>query len=372
MASKRTVDPKQKPRIGNPQIHLLERLCLASGVSGDESEVRAIIQENIKAHADEVRTDAIGNILAIRKGSGRKRLKVMLAAHMDEVGFMIIHDEGDGIFRFDIVGSIDVRQLVGKPVWVGREHLPGVIGVTPIHLTSAEERKKAVSLDALRIDVGIQNGKKVKVGDRATFATPFSHIGPSLRAKALDDRLGVTTLIEILKNAPLNIDLQAAFTVQEEVGQRGAQVAAYNLDPHLAFVLDCTPAKDLPAWNRSTTHLESGNQENFLYNTCLGAGPAIYVADKATFSDPRLIRFLVDIAESQGIPYQIRQPGGGSTDAAGIHKQRSGIPSVSVSVPGRYLHTAASIVRMEDWKNSLALVHNALSNLKPDILVDER
>jgi tetrahedral aminopeptidase len=173
-------------------------------------------------------------------------------------------------------------------------------------------------VDSLRIDVGPGNSSKVKVGDRATFATRFSRTGASLRAKALDDRLGVATLIELVKNAPANIDLLAAFTVQEEVGLRGAKVAAYALEPDVAIALDSTPANDLPAWDGS---------ENTRYNTRLGEGPAIYVADAATLSDPRLIRLLVETAQAAGIPYQIRQPGGGGTDAGAMHKQRAGIPT---------------------------------------------
>jgi putative aminopeptidase FrvX len=349
------------PRIGAAQINLLERLSNACAISGDEGEVRAIVLEQVRPHADEVKVDALGNVLVTRQGQGDHRLRVMIAAHMDEVGFMLTHEEDkeEGIFRFDTVGGLDARQLAGKPVWIGRKHVPGVIGAKPIHLTTPDERKQSISLETLRIDVGPGNNGKVKVGDRATFATTFTRIGPSLRAKALDDRLGVATLIEIIKNAPSNIDLLAAFTVQEEVGLRGASVAAYTFDPKLAVVLDSTPANDLPAWDGST---------NFQYNTRLGAGPAIYLADRATLSDPRLIRHFVDTAEAVGIPYQFRQPGGGGTDAGAIHKQRAGIPSISISVPGRYLHTAAAIVRLSDWKNTLALVHAALSRLIVDIL----
>ncbi|MGD2158937.1 MAG: M42 family metallopeptidase [Anaerolineales bacterium] len=351
-----------EPKIGRTQIRLLERLTNALAVSGDEGAVRKIVLEQVEPHADAVQVDAVGNVLVTRHGEAEARPRVMLAAHMDEVGFMLTHDDGNGIFRFETVGGLDVRQLAGKAVWVGREKFPGVIGAKPIHLAKAEERKKSISLDGLRIDVGAVK-EKVKVGDRAVFSTPFKRLGPSLRAKALDDRLGVATLIELLRHAPSNIDLLAAFTVQEEVGLRGARVAAYALEPDMAIVLDSTPAMDLPMWD---------DEENTRYNTRLGAGPAIYVADRATLSDPRLIRHLVETAEAESIPYQFRQPGGGGTDAGSIHRQRSGIPSISISVPGRYLHTAASFVRLEDWRNTFALVHAALSRLSPEILTNER
>ncbi len=362
MSDNKPGETYRPPGVGRTQLRLLERLCNASAVSGDEKAVRSIVLDNIRPHAADLRVDAMGNVLAVRPGTAEDRMRVMLAAHMDEVGFMLTNDDGDGLFRFEIVGGVDRRQLVGKPVIVGPEGIPGVIGAKPIHLTTADERRRPISLEALRIDVGPANSKKIKVGNWATFATQFARIGPSVRAKALDDRLGVATLIELFKHAPANIDLLAAFTVQEEVGLRGAKVAAYALDPQLAFVLDCTPAMDLPILGEEGCSGEDCT-ENVRYNTRLDAGPAIYVGDRATLSDPRLIRHLAETGDALGIPYQFRQPGGGGTDAGMIHKQRAGIPSVSVSTPGRYLHTAASIIRVADWKNTLALLHAALSRL---------
>jgi putative aminopeptidase FrvX len=355
---------KEPLQIHKNQLELLERLCNASGVSGDEGEVRAIVLEQVRPVANEVKVDALGNVLATKIGTtgGKPRLRVMLAAHMDEVGFMLTNDEGDGIYRFATVGGVDVRHLAGKVVRVSKEHHIGVIGAKPIHLTEPGETERSIPLDTLRIDLGPE-GKKAHIGDWATFATPFAQLGPSLRAKALDNRLGVATLIELVKNAPPNIDLLAAFTVQEENGLRGARVAAYAFNPDLAIVLDATPAFDLPNWD---------NSENTQYNTRLGYGPAVYIADSSTLSDPRLIRLLTETAEAQNIPYQIRQPGGGGTDAGAIHKQRLGIPSVSVSVPHRYSHTAVSIARLEDWENTLKLIYAALKRITPAILASDR
>ena len=358
------------PAIGNAQLKLLEKLCNACAVSGDEGEVRQIVLEELKGYADEVKVDAVGNVLVSRTGSGRstsaragkKRLRVMLSAHMDEVGFMLVADENEGLFRFETVGGLDVRQLPGKAVLVDREHIPGVIGARPIHLTTAEERKQKIPLDALRIDIG-PGTSKVKPGDRATFATRFQRSGPALMAKALDNRLGVATLIELVRNAPTQIDLLAAFTVQEEIGLRGAKVAAYAFNPDIGIAVDATPANDLPAWDE---------EENTAYNTKLGRGPAIYIADGSTFSDPRLVRWLAEAGDEAKIPYQFRQPGGGGTDAGAIHKARAGVPSVSVSVPHRYSHTAVSIARLDDWKNTLALLHAALTRLRPALLENER
>jgi endoglucanase len=359
---------KSAPKIRAAQTRLLEQLCNACAVSGDESEVRSIVLEHVRPLADDIKVDPLGNVLVTKPGYGRKkRLRVMFAAHMDEIGFMLTHHDGDGIFRFDPVGGIDPRQLPGKPVWVGQDHIPGVIGAKPIHLTTSNERKKTISIDSLRIDMGLGGSSKIKVGDRATFATKFTRTGPSLKAKALDDRIGVAILIELIKHAPNNIDLLAAFTVQEEVGLRGAQVAAYSFKPDVGIAVDCTPAMDLPAWEGG-----SDGDENSRYNTRLDAGPAIYLADSSTLADPRLVRHIVDTAESANIPYQIRQPGGGGTDAGAISRSRSGVPSISVSVPGRYVHTAAGIARVSDWENTLALLHAALSTMKPGMLSTNR
>ncbi len=350
------------PTIGNAQLKLLEKLCNACAVSGDEGEVRKIVLEELKGHTGDVRVDALGNVLVTRTGSGKKRLKVMVSAHMDEVGLMLVADDNDGLFRFETVGGIDIRQLPGKAVLVGKDHLPGVIGAHPIHLTTPEERKSIIPLDTLRIDIG-PGGSKVKPGDRATFATRFQRNGPVLIAKALDDRLGVVVLLELVMDTPPNIDLLAAFTVQEEIGLRGAKVAAYAFNPDLAIVVDATPAYDLPSWD---------GEENISYNTKLGLGPAIYIADSVTFSDPRLVRHISQTAQTENIPIQFRQPGSGGTDAGAIHKARAGVPSISVSVPHRYSHTAASIAHLDDWKNTLALLHAALARLTPGLLVSER
>lgn len=352
------------PEIGDKQIELLEKLCNATAVSGDEQEVRQIVLEEIKPFADEIEVDALGNVLAKKFGSGENRLRVMLAAHMDEIGFMIVKKHDDNLFQFERVGGIDERQLPGKAVLVGRDHLPGVIGAKPIHMTTADERKKKISVDSLRIDLGPEIGDKVKPGDRATFATRFNVLGSSIQAKALDDRFGVAMLIELIKHAPTNIDLLAAFTVQEEVGLRGASVAAYRFDPDMAIAVDSTPAYDLPHWD------DEG--ENVQYNTHLDAGPAIYVMDRGTIADRRLVKLLTQAAEEERIPYQYRQPGGGGTDAGVIHKTRAGIPSVSISVPSRYAHSAIGLARMNDWANTLRLLHAALSRVTPELLSGER
>jgi len=346
-----------QPSIGNAQLKLLERLCNACAVSGDESEVRKIVLEEVKPYADEVKVDAMGNVLVTKKGRGRNRLRVMLDAHMDEVGFILVADEGDGLFSFRTVGGIDPRNLLGKPVWVGRDHLPGVIGMKPIHLANSGELKRKPVVDSLRIDIGPK--AKAKPGDWATFATKFKRVGPSIMAKAIDDRIGVATLIELFKHAPENIDLLAAFTVQEKVGLRGAKVAAYAFNPDMGIAIDSTPAYDLPSHDGGESHT---------YNTKLGLGPALYIYNRATIDDPRMVGFLKETAEAEGIPYQVRQPGGGGTDAGAIQRTRAGVPVVSVSVPGRYAHTSIGLCRVDDWKNTFKLLHAALGKITPKVL----
>jgi len=357
-----------QPAIKAAQVRLLETLCGAGGISGQEGEVRKIIKAELAGHADDLRIDALGNILVTKAGKGRGgRLRVMVAAHMDEVGLIVTGDDKDGIFRFDVVGGLSASQLVGKTVVVGKDRLPGVIGFKPVHLTTASERSNSVSIDSLRIDTGGAGNGKVKPGDQATFSPNFTQLGTgaarALRSKAMDDRIGVATLIELVKDPPPNIDLLAAFTTQEEIGLRGALVAANAFNPDMAIALDCTPAYDLPHWD---------GEENARYNARLGLGPAIYVSDKGTLSDPRLIRHFSTVAEAHGIPYQVRQPGGGGTDAGAIHKSRAGVPSISLSVPGRYLHTAASIVRVSDWQNHIRLLYAGLTEAKPALLKPAR
>jgi tetrahedral aminopeptidase len=356
---------KLMPAFGNAQLKLLEKLCNVVAVSGDEGEVRKIVLDEIKPYADEVRVDALGNVMATRSGRGKpasrraetKRMRIMLDAHMDEVGFMIVADDGEGLYRFETVGGIDPRHLLGKQILVGKDRTPGVIGGKPVHLMSGEEYTAKVSVDALRIDLGLEG--KAKIGDYGGYATKFKRTGPSILAKSIDDRIGVATVIELLKHAPSNVDVCAAFTVQEEIGLRGAKVAAHYFCPDLAIAIDSTPANDLPMHDDS---------ENMTYNTKLGLGPAIYIVDGSTLHDPRLVRFLAETAEAAKIPYQLRQPGGGGTDSGAIQRVLAGIPTVSVSVPHRYTHSPVSVARVEDWKNTLNLLHAALKRLTPQLI----
>lgn len=341
----------------------LRALTEAAGVSGDEGEVRRLVRQQVTVAADEIQVDPLGNLLALRKGSGARRVRVMLSAHMDEVGVMITGVESEGSLIPAAVGGIAPHHLVGKMFWIGKERLPGVIGMTPPHLAAAGSDRRAPAVEQMRIDIGASSREqaleRVRIGDRATFATPLARLGDCVSAKALDNRLGVAILIELLECAPANIDLLAAFTVQEEIRARGAGAAAQRLDPQLAIAIDCTPARDLPTWDGS---------ENTAYNTRLGQGPALYTSDRATVSDRRLLDHLEGAARAARIPYQLRQPGGGGTDAGTIHRARRGIPSASVSVPVRYPHSPAGLIAIDDWRNTVLLLHAALSRLTPATL----
>jgi tetrahedral aminopeptidase len=351
------------PTIGKKQLDLLEKLSNVIAVSGDEGNVRKIVLEEITPYVSEINTDALGNVIAYCKSEKKNAPKVLVTAHMDEVGFMVVDEEEGGYYKFEIVGAIDPRFLPGKTVLVGDDRTMGIIGVKPIHLTTEAERKNAFKVDEMRFDVGPDKKKKVKIGDRASFGTKFLRMGPSISGKALDNRLGVATLIELVKNAPYEVDLIAGFTVQEEIGQRGARVVGYSTNPDAAIAIDSTPSYDMPARDQ---------EENISYNTKLGCGPALYIADSYTFSDPRLFAFIVQQAESNKISIQIRQPGGGGTDAGTIHKTRGGVPSLSISIPQRFPHSPVQLARIKDWQDTLQLVYRVLNSFTNKIFETAR
>jgi tetrahedral aminopeptidase len=355
---------ERAPTPAKPDLDLLRSLSNAAGVSGDEGAVRKLVLDAIGPHVDQVRVDALGNVLAVKHAArGRGGPRLLLAAHMDEVGLMIVDHDSDGSLRFEVVGGLGERVLLGKPVIVGPRRLPGVIGVAPLHLLGSERLEAVARPGEMRIDVGAGSQEAarrlVPLGERATFATEFATLDGAVRGKALDDRLGCATLIGLLRRGPYPVELHAAFTVQEEVGLRGARVAGYAVEPQAAIALDCAPCNDLP---------DSRGRENTQYNARLGQGPVIYLADGHTISDSRLVEYLRRTAEGAGLPYQIRQPGGGGTDAGAIQRTRQGVPVVSVSVPARYIHGPAALARVEDWQNTLRLVELALDRFEWKVL----
>jgi endoglucanase len=339
----------------------LRELSEAVGVSGAEEAVRDLIVDQIRDYVDDLRVDALGNLLAVRRGTGQMNLRVMAAAHMDEVGLMVMGFDSDGLIRFSAIGGLDARILPGTRVLVGPDKAPGVVLWAPIHLNKAEN---TVSIEKLRVDIGAANRdmaqNAAEIGDRIAFASPFDDLGPTVRGKALDDRAGCASLISLIQGDPFPFDLQVAFTVQEEVGLRGARVAAQYFEPDLAFVLESTACHDLP---------QDPDEPDQTTITRLGGGPAITVVDRSMISDPRLVRHLVRVAEAEGIPCQFRSPQyAGGTDAGAIHLTGPGVPSIVVANPCRYLHAPYSIMSVSDFENQGRLVRAAWMALTPSLL----
>jgi endoglucanase len=339
---------------------LLKNLTEAVGVSGEEKEVRRLIRDLIADHVDEWHVDTMGNLIALKKGTGALDLRVMVDAHMDEVGLMVTGFDTNGTLKFDTVGGFDDRTLLGKVVQIGPEKLIGVIGGRPVHLSTPAQRNTVVKVDAMRIDIGAKTKEsaetKVKLGDRAAFVTEYEELGVTAVGKAFDNRAGCAALIELLRARPYPFDLIAAFTVQEEVGLRGAQVAAYGIEPDVALILESTPAYDLP------------NKNDVSPNVALGKGPSIYVMDSGTIQDPRLVRHILQTAVTHDIPYQIRQPGGGGTNTAVIQRTRKPIPAATIAVPGRYAHSPTMMINLEDYANVVKLAKLTLQGLTMEII----
>lgn len=339
---------------------ILKELSEAVGVSGDEGAVRVIIKKAIADHVDEMWVDNLGNLLAIKRGTGAVSLRVLLDAHMDEVGLMIIGIDQDGTLKFRPVGGIDDRVMLAKTVWVGPDRIPGVIGGKPVHLLERGEYNNVVKMNGMRIDIGASDkdaaSAKVKIGDRATFATEFSDLGPTVMGKAFDDRVGCALIVELLQCGPYPVDVMAAFTVQEEVGLRGAQVVGYRLEPDVAFALEGTICDDLP------------KEDDVSPVTEVGMGPALTTMDRATIADPRLVRFLTETAAKHSIPFQFRRTVGGGNDAGAIHLSRSGVPSAGVSIPCRYIHAPAAICGKIDLENTIRLMRATLEELTPAVI----
>lgn len=338
---------------------ILQKLSKALGVSGDEGRVREIISESLEDHVDEIWNDQIGNLYALKRGIGAHSLRVLLNAHMDEVGLMITNIDDDGSLHFKAIGGLE-RVILGKVVLIGSEKLPGVIGGKPVQLMERKKDETIPMMDSLRIDIGAIDKetatKKVKIGDRAVFATSFVDLGPTMMGKAFDDRVGCAVLIELLKSGPYPVDIVAAFTVQEETEERGAKVVGYRLEPDLAFVIESAICDDLPKKKDVSPISE------------LGRGPALPIMVRSTIADPRLIRFFKSVAAKHNIPYQIYRTTSGGGDSGPINVSLEGIPVADIAVPCRYIHGPAAICNKDDYKNTIRLVGAALKCLTPALI----
>jgi putative aminopeptidase FrvX len=341
---------------------LLQRLSEAHGVSGHEEAVRAILLEEIRGRVDSCRVDRMGNLIAVKKATAGSSLRVLVAAHMDEVGLMITGAEDSGMLRFSPVGGIDERVLPARLVWIGDRRVPGVVGMKPIHLQEKGERDRVPEARQLYIDVGASGKAEAEKlaarGDVAVFATEFRALSGSgqaggariLQGKAFDDRAGCALLADLLKER-FPFELVAAFTVQEEVGLRGAQVAAWAERPDAAVVLECTGANEVPT------------RRDLSPSTRLGAGAAITIRDTSFIADPRLVELFGSTAREKNIPHQYKQPTIGGTDAGAIHRVREGVPSITVAVPARYIHSPAALMDLADFEAAAALAREALQRL---------
>jgi putative aminopeptidase FrvX len=331
---------------------LIKKLTKSFGPSGFEDEVRLLIEEEVKKYGVELFVDPLGNLIAAKKSPTAQK-SIMLAAHMDEIGFMVTFIDENGFLRFTNIGGLLKNTLIGSRV-IFRNGTVGVIGQEKL------KEKEELSLSKLYIDIGARNREealeKVKIGATAVFFAPFSACQERLVANSLDNRVGCAVLIETLKRLPVSFphDLYFVFTVQEEVGLRGAGPAAYHLKPDYGLAVDVTRVGDTP-------------EPEFKMEVSLGRGPAIKIKDSSILCHPKVINHLLKTAENNKIAYQLEVLERGGTDAGAIHLAREGIPSGVLSIPCRYVHTPAEMVDSNDVENSIALLLEIVKNQWPDL-----
>lgn len=328
-------------------LKLLKKLCLARGVSGNEGEVRDLILKEIRPLADRIEISPLGNIIAFKSGEKRPLTKLMVSAHMDEVGLTVTHIMDDGLLKFATTGGIDRRVLPGKTVFIGEKGIPGVVGVKPIHLLEKDEMEKAVPLKELYLDIGASGReeaeKAVTLGDTVSFESIFDTSRGMVKSKALDDRAGCALLIGMMKKA-LKYDMTFVFTVQEEVGLNGAKTAAFAVEPQAAIVVEATTAADVPGVDKEA-------------QVCrLGRGPVISFMDRRTIYDRSYYELAFETAQKAGVPCQAKQAVAGGNDAGAIHASRSGVRTIAVSLPCRYLHSAAGVISQKDLQAAQKLL----------------
>ena len=343
-------------------IELIAHLCTRFGPTSCEEEVARAIEQELKELPVSLQKDAMGNLVAHVPGPvGAPR--VMLSAHMDEVGFMITEIDADGFLRFDTLGGIDPCVLCGRSVLIGDEdhRIPGVIAAKGIHLQDREERKKLPTLDELYVDIGAKDRADaetlVSLGDFGVFDTPFATFGKDdayLRGKALDDRVGCALLIEIARevaNAKLPLDLYLCFTVREEIGKSGATVTANRISPDVAIVLETTAIADLAKVK------DSRRVAN------VGEGGVLSLVDRSTIYDRALIDSALDTAARHGIPVQIKRYVSGGNDASHIQRSGDGVRCLALSLATRYLHAPVAVAAYRDYESMRALLLAMLNEM---------
>ncbi|MEM3616126.1 MAG: M42 family metallopeptidase [Candidatus Methanomethylicia archaeon] len=340
-------------------LNILSKLSNAFGPPGFEDEVREFLKHEFERSADEVRVDGLGNLYGFlhgREGSP----KIMLAAHMDEVGFLVTNVTEKGFIYFHNLGGVVAQIIPGQIVRVrGRSgDVFGVVGSTPPHITPPERRDKVPSMEDMYIDVGATSIDEVKargldIGCPAVFHTEFRDIGLGyVFGKAFDDRVGCTILVEVLKRLKgCGFNVVCVATVQEEVGLRGARTAAWVVDPDYAIALEGTFAADTP-------DVKAHQIPAFLKR-----GPVLTIADSGMIAHPKVLKLILDSAEKNNIPYQFKRVPSGSTDAAAIHLTRGGVPSGVIAVPCRYIHGSTAIAHVSDIEAALNLVIKSVEGL---------
>ena len=337
----------------------LEKLSNAQGVAGREDEARNLMVKLLKPYADEVTVDRMENVVAVKKGK-KNGLKVMLAAHMDEVGLMVKNITKEGFLQFTKMGGIDDRILLAQKVNIltGKVTLPGIIGAKPPHIQKEEERKKIVAYDEMFIDIGAESrddAKKmgVKVGDAIAFDPFYAKVGKdTVMGKAFDDRTGCAVMIETLKQLnETDCTVYAVGTVQEEVGLRGAVTSTFNVDPDVGIALDVTIAGDVPGVREFDTTVK------------MGKGPALSVSDSGLITHPKVLRWLVETATENKIDYQMETGLMGTTDAARMALSRSGVPSGTISIAARYIHSPIGMVSLKDLEDCARLATLAVQKI---------
>ena len=336
-------------------LDTMETLCCLGGVTGGEDEVRDYILERAMPHADEIRTDPMGDLMIFKKGAKSSARRVMLCAHMDEVGLIVTNITDGGYLRFDQAGGIDRRVLLGKQVFIGPERVPGVIGAKAFHLTTPEQRKRVPAMGEMYIDIGADSKeeaqRQVHIGDLAAFSDTVVRFGDGfIKAKAIDDRAGCAAMLELIES-DLPCDCWFAFTVQEEVGSRGATVAARSIEPEVALILETTTAADIPA--------AEGDKQ-----VCkLGHGVVIPFMDRGTIYDRELYALLGRLADENGIPWQTKTMIAGGTDGSVVQRTGGGVRVAAVSVPVRNIHSPASLAKVSECEDQLRLARLFLQEM---------
>lgn len=325
----------------------LKTLCGLSGVSGWEDDVRDYLMEQAKPHADWMRVDAMGNLIVFKHGAKAAPNLLMLAAHMDEVGVMVDRIHDDGTLGFQFVGGVNRQVVIGKRVYLGKDRIPAVVGMKPVHLTTREEREKIPKTKNLYLDIGTTSKEEsqalVELGDVGVFDGEALEFGDGLlKAKAIDDRVGCAVLLDLLREE-MPVDVTFVFTVQEELGTRGAFGAGFSVHPAVALVVEGTTAADVP-------ETEQGN-----WVCRVGEGPVIPFMDRGTIYARHLFDLLRELAEDNGIPWQTKSYVSGGTDARTFQRSRTGVRVAGLAAPVRYLHAPSSVAAISDYENMIRL-----------------